>query len=69
MHVQATEAGNNLRKCISKFREFSNQRLGRGEGIEKKQVDCRFLVFITLVVDILEFFVSFMLWSCQALWN
>lgn len=49
MPVQATEAGNNLHKCISKFREFSNQRLGRGEGIEKRQVDCRFIVFITLV--------------------
>lgn len=68
MHVQATEAGNNLHKCISNFREFSNQRLGRGEGIEKRQVDCRFLVFITLV-EILEFFVSVTLWSCQALWN
>jgi len=49
MHVQTTEAGNNLHKCISKFREFSNQRLGRGEGIEKRQADCRCLVFITLV--------------------
>jgi hypothetical protein len=68
MHLQATEAGNNLHKCISKFREFSNQRLGRGEGIGKRQVDCRFLVFISLV-EILESFVSVMLWSCQALWN
>jgi hypothetical protein len=68
MHVQATEAGNNLHKCMSKFREFSNQRLGRGEGIEKRQVYCWFLVFITLV-EILEFFVSVMLWTCQALWN
>ena len=66
-HVETTEAGNNLHKCISIFREFSNQRLGRGEGIEKRQVDCRCL-FITLV-EILEFFVSVMLWSCQALWN
>jgi hypothetical protein len=65
MHVQATEAGNNLHKCISKFREFSGQRLGRGEGIEKRQVDCRFLVFITSA-EILEFFVSVMPWSCQA---
>jgi len=65
MHVQATEAGNNLHKCISKFREFSDQRLGRGEGIEKRQVDCRFLVFITSA-EILEFFVSVMPWSCQA---
>jgi hypothetical protein len=68
MPVQATEAGNNLHKCISKFREFSNQRLGRGEGIEKRQVDCRFIVFITLV-EIWEFFVSVMPWSCQAPWN
>jgi hypothetical protein len=36
MHVQATEAGNNLHKCIPKFREFFNQRLDRGEGIGKK---------------------------------
>jgi hypothetical protein len=57
MHVQANKAGNNLHRCILKFREFSNQRLDRGEGIEKRQVGCGFVVFITLV-EILEFFVS-----------
>jgi hypothetical protein len=36
MHVQTTEAGNNLHKCVPKCRELSNQRLDRGERIGKK---------------------------------
>jgi hypothetical protein len=67
MHVQATEAGNNLYKCIPKFREFSNQRLDRGEGIGKKASWLR----VSCIHNFSRNFgvLCVILWSCQAVWN
>ena len=41
--MHTTEAGNKLHKCVPKFREFSNERLDRGEGIEKGKLIAGFL--------------------------